>query len=41
MAHVVLANGQTAGEALLPQIDRSIESGKMPKPLPGIGQTTN
>jgi hypothetical protein len=34
MAHIVLPNGQTVGEAVLPQISQSYQDGKMP-PLLG------
>lgn len=34
MAHIVLPNGRTVGDALLPQIERSYADGKMP-PLLG------
>lgn len=34
MAHIMLPNGQTVGEAVIPQIEQSYQSGKMP-PLLG------
>ncbi len=35
LAYVVLPNGQTAGEVLIPQIASSYEHGRMPPLLPG------
>lgn len=37
MAHIVLPNGQTVGRAVLPQIARSYQDGKMP-PLLGYAE---
>ena len=39
LAHIVMDDGQTIGEKLLPQIDRALMAGKLPKLLPGIGGT--
>lgn len=36
MAHIMLPNGMTVGEAVLPQINQSYKDGKMP-PLLGYG----
>lgn len=36
MAHIVLPNGATLGEVVLPQIEQSYQNGKMP-PLLGYG----
>lgn len=36
MAHIVLPNGKTIGQVILPQIDQSYKDGKMP-PLLGYG----
>lgn len=36
MAHIVLPNGQTAGDWLRPQIASAYESGKMPPMLPHL-----
>lgn len=36
MAHIVLPNGQTVGDVMIPQIESSYQSGKMP-PLLGPG----
>lgn len=38
MAHIVLPNGSTVGQAILPQIDKSYKDGKMP-PLLGYQQS--
>ena len=34
MAHIVLPNGQTAGDWAIPQIEAAYQSGQMPKLLP-------
>lgn len=34
MAHIVLPNGQTAGELMIPQIETAYQSGQMPQLLP-------
>jgi len=34
MAHIVLPNGQTVGQFMLPQVSEAYETGKMPKMLP-------
>ena len=34
MAHIVLPDGQTVGEYMIPQIERAYESKEMPKALP-------
>ena len=39
MAHIVLPNGQTVGDYVIPQIAAAYENNQMPKLLPGIGQT--
>jgi hypothetical protein len=39
MAHIVLPNGQTVGECMVPQISAAYETGRMPRLLPGIGET--
>jgi hypothetical protein len=39
LAHIVLPNGQTAGEFLLPQLDEAYQKKRMPALLPGIGGT--
>ncbi len=36
MAHIVLPNQQTVGEAMIPQIELAYENKEMPKALPGI-----
>lgn len=36
MAHIVLPNGQTVGEYMVPQIQKSYESKKMPPLLPKL-----
>lgn len=36
MAHIVLPNGQTVGEHMVPQIARAYESGRMPALLPDM-----
>ena len=41
MAHIVLPNGQTVGDYVLPQIEQAYQTGVMPKLLPGIGGTGN
>lgn len=38
MAHIVLPNGNTVGEVMLPEIEASYQNGKMP-PLLGMGQS--
>lgn len=38
MAHIVLPNGQTVGDYVVPQIAAAYEGGTMPKLLPGIGE---
>lgn len=38
MPYVVLPSGETVGEALLPQVAESYESGSMPSLLPGLAQ---
>lgn len=35
MAHIVMPNGQTIGEVLVPQIDQAYDTGKMPPLLLG------
>lgn len=37
LAHIVLPDGGTVGEWMVPQIERSYESGDMPLALPGGG----
>lgn len=39
MAHIVLPNGQTVGDYVVPQIAAAYEGGTMPKLLSGIGET--
>ena len=39
LAHIVMDDGQTIGEKLLPQLDRALTAGKLPKLLPGISGT--
>jgi hypothetical protein len=39
LEYVVLPNGQTVGEFMRPQIQIAYDSGRMPKMLPGIGET--
>jgi hypothetical protein len=39
MAHIVMPNGQTIGQAILPQIDHAYKTGNMP-PLLGPGANT-
>ncbi len=36
LAHLVLPNGQTAGENMIPQIAKAYETGEMPKLLPHL-----
>lgn len=36
LAHIILPNGQTIGEFIIPQMESIYEHGKMPKLLPGI-----
>lgn len=36
LAHIVLPNGQTAGEYMVPQIEAAYETGKMPAMLPQL-----
>lgn len=36
MAHIVLPNGQTVGDFMLPQIEESYKSGKVPPLLPHL-----
>lgn len=36
MAHIVLPNGSVVGEIMIPQIEKSYQSGKMPPLLPGV-----
>ncbi len=40
MANIVMDNGMTIGEGLLPQLGEVIECGKLPPMLPGPGQST-
>ena len=37
MAHIVLPNGQTTGEVMVPQIEEAYATGKMPAMLPQLG----
>lgn len=37
LANIILPDGTTVGEYLLPQIAKSYETGKFPKLLPGLG----
>ena len=39
LEHILLPTGQTVGEFIRPQIAVAYQSGKMPKLLPGIGET--
>lgn len=39
MAHIILPNGQSVGDYVLPQIAAAYEGGSMPRLLPGVGQT--
>ena len=36
LPHIVLPNGQTVGDFMRPQIERSYQSGDMPNLLPGL-----
>ncbi len=38
MAHIVLPDGQTIGQAMLPQIESAYDSGRMPPLLPHYGE---
>lgn len=38
MAHIIMPNGQSVGDYLLPQIAAAYEGGSMPRLLPGVGQ---
>lgn len=37
MAHIVLPDGQTVGQHMIPQIEKSYRDGRMPPMLPGPG----
>jgi len=37
LAHIVLANGETAGEYMIPQIEAAYQSGRTPPLLPYDG----
>lgn len=39
LAHIVMRGGKTIGETLLPQLDEIANSGKLPRMLPGRGET--
>jgi hypothetical protein len=39
LAHLVLPDGKTVGQFMLPQVEAAYESGKMPKLLPGYVET--
>lgn len=39
LAHIVLKGGRTIGETLLPQLDEIANTGKLPRMLPGKGET--
>jgi hypothetical protein len=39
LAYVVLPNGETVGDWVLPQISNAYATGKLPKMLPGLGET--
>lgn len=41
LAHIIMANGRTIGQHIIPQIDAVIQSGKMTRLIPGIGETGN
>lgn len=41
LSHIVMANGQTIGEFVVPQVAQICDSGTLPKLLPGIGETGN
>lgn len=41
LSHIVMANGQTIGEYVVPQVQQICDSGTLPKLLPGIGATGN
>jgi hypothetical protein len=34
--HILLPNGRTVGEEILPNIDRALETGTMPELLPAL-----
>ena len=38
LAHILLPDGQTAGDYLLPQLERVYETGKMPTMLPMLAK---
>jgi hypothetical protein len=40
LSYMVLPDGQTVGEFVIPQIEMAYLQGKMPPLLPGIGETT-
>lgn len=40
MAHIVMPDGKTVAEHVLPKIEEAYLSGEMPKLLPAIGETT-
>jgi hypothetical protein len=39
LAHLVLPDGKTVGQFMLPQVEAAYQSGKMPKLLPGYVET--
>ena len=39
LAHLVLPDGKTVGQFMLPQVEAAYETGKMPKLLPRYAET--
>jgi hypothetical protein len=39
LAHIVIKGGKTIGEMILPQLDEVANSGRLPRMLPGKGET--
>lgn len=39
LAHIVLPGGQTAGDVLIPQIERAYETGEMPRLIPFLSDS--
>ena len=40
LAHIVLPDGRTVGQFTLPQVESAYLTGKMPKLLPGLAEST-
>ena len=41
LAHIVMVDGKTVAEWVMPQVNSMYQTGKMPTMLPGIGETSN